>query len=134
MNKLLLLLCNTTGMNGLAPSLASCGFEVKVAPSEAEWMSLVEEFCPDAVVVNGNHALSEGSAACQRIRDKFDLPLILVGSEPEERLYLDVCERGASWDYYMRWPVDCRELVARLKVLLWRYGKKARKAGEKMPM
>jgi DNA-binding response OmpR family regulator len=123
MCKVLLVCCNPASANGIASELSKCGFETDVALSETEGAKLLGELSPDAVVVNSNSATSEGSTLCQRIRDGFNLPVILLGNDPEERVYISASEHRADWDYYMRLPVNYEELAARLKVLLWRYGK-----------
>jgi DNA-binding response OmpR family regulator len=94
-----------------------------VALCESVGLKMADERSPDAVVIRNSPPQLDGSKLCQQIRRLFDLPLILLGDKPEEEVYPPTFEVGADWDYYMHWPTNYEELAARIKVLLWRYGK-----------
>ena len=128
MHKILVIDSDSSSAKRIASALTKSGFEVIIASSESEGLKLVDEVSPDAVVVSDNASRLDGFKLCRRIRHLFDLPLILLGDKPEEELYPPTVEGGADWDYYMRLPVKHEELAARIKVLLWRYGKAGRPA------
>ena len=105
----------------IASALTKSGFEVMTVSSESEGLKMVNEISLDAVVIEESSQL-DGSKLCQQIR-LFDLPLILIGDKPEEEAYTPDMKIPSDWNYYMVSPINYEELAARIKVLLWRYGK-----------
>lgn len=123
MHKILLIDSDSASAKKIALALTKSGFEVITASSESEGLKLAEDVSPNSVVVSDNISQLDGSKLCRKIRHLFDLPIILLGDKPEEEIYPLTLKGGTDWDYYMRFPISYEELVARLKVLLWRYGK-----------
>lgn len=128
MHKILLIDSDSASAKRIASTLIKSGFEVIIASSESEGLKLVDEVSPDAVVVSDNTSQLNGSNLCRRIRHLFDLPIILLGDKPEGEVYPSTLEGRADWDYYMHLPISYEELAARIKVLLWRYGKAGKPA------
>ena len=63
---------------------------------------------------------------CKDLRDEYDIPVILLGKDPNGEMWKKAIDAGA--DYYMRQPFSHRVLAARLSALLRRYkGKKLKK-------
>lgn len=122
MPKVLVVDSNSYHRQGIASGLGS-GFEVLAASAEKEALNMAEEFSPDAIVVEDSPYQLDGFKLCQQIRHMFDLPLILLGDKREEEVYTPEMKIPSDWDYYIRLPVDYGVLAARIKVLLWRYGK-----------
>ena len=123
MRQILLIDSDSVSARKIASALAKSGFEMIIASSESEGLSLIDEVSPDGVVVSDNTSQLDGSKLCRRIRHLFDFPIILLGDKPEEEIYPLAFKGRAEWDYYMRLPISYEELTARIKVLLWRYGK-----------
>jgi len=123
MHRILLIDKDPVSAKKIASALAKSGFEMIIASSESEGLSLIDEVSPDGVVVSDNVSQPDGSKLCRKIRHLFDLPVILLGNKPEEEIYPLTFKDGADWDYYMCLPISYEELMARIKVLLWRYGK-----------
>ncbi len=132
MHKILLIDRDPTSAKEIALALTKCGFEVIIASSESEGLKLVDDVSPSAVVVSDNTSYLDGSKVCRRIRQLFDLPIILLGDKPEDEVYLLTLESVADWDYYMDLPISYEQLAARIKVLLWRYAKAGKLAGSKI--
>ena len=107
----------------LASALAEAGFETIEALSESAGLKMADERSPDAIVVRDGLPQLGGFKLCRAIHRIFDLPLILLGDKPETEVYSPNLDIPTDWDYYMRLPINYGELAARLKVLLWRYGK-----------
>lgn len=123
MHKILLIDSDLASAKKIALALTKSGFEVITASSESEGLRLANNASTDAVVVSDHTSQLDGSKFCQRIRHPFDLPIILLGDKPEEEVYPLTFKAGVDWDYYMHSPIGYEDLAARLKVLLWRYGK-----------
>ena len=127
MHKVLIINGNLSSTEKIVSALTKSGFEVTNVATEWEGLKLVDEFSPDAIVVKDDSTQLDGLDLCQQIRHLFVIPLILLGNRPEPEVYSQTLETEADWDYYMCLPINYEELAARIKVLLWRYGK-----GEKL--
>ena len=123
MHNVLLIDSGSASAKKTASALTKSGFAVIIASSESEGLKLIDDVSPDAVIVSDNTSQLDGSKLCRRIRGLFDLPIILLGDKPEEEVYLSTLKTRADWDYYMHLPAKYEELAARIKVLLWHYGK-----------
>ncbi len=123
MHSVLIIDSEKSSANRLVSALDRAGFEVRVASSEVEGISQAGDGFPDVILVKDRPPKIDGLVACRELRHRYNLPLILMG----DREIKDVCpERLAEpvdWDYYMNTPISTIELVARIKALLWRYGK-----------
>lgn len=123
MHKVLVIDGGVPSSKRIASALTESGFEVIVASSEAEGLKMADEASPDAIVVRDNPSHLDGFKLCQPLRRLFNLPLILLGDKSEAEVYPPTFKAPADWDYYMPLPINCEELAARIKVLLWRYGR-----------
>lgn len=123
MHKVLIIDGDFSSAKKIASALAKSGFEVMAASSQSEGLKITDDDCPDAIVVKDSPPQLDGFKLCQPIRRIFDIPLILLGDKPEREVYLPTLESEADWNYYMHLPVNYDELAAKIKVLLWRYGK-----------
>ena len=113
----------------IVSALTQSGFEVMAASSESAGLKIMDKAFPDAVVVRDGSPQLNSSKLCRQIRHLFDLPLILLGDKSEEEVYPPTLETDADWDYYMHLPISYEVLAARIKVLLWRYGKGEKPGG-----
>jgi DNA-binding response OmpR family regulator len=133
MHKVLVIDSNPASAKGIVSSLTKSGFEVMVASSESAGLKIKDKTSPDAVVVRDDSTQLEGFKLCKTIRNLFDLPLILLCDKSEEEVYSPDLNVPTDWDYYMHLPISYGELAARIKVLLWRYGK-GEKPGSSEPV
>ena len=123
MHKVLVVDSDIFSAKRIASALNKSGFEVLLASSEPEDLTIGERVFPDAIVVRDIPSQVDGFTLCRVIRRLFSLPLILLGNKLEEEVYSSTPQGWLEWDYYMHWPISHAELAARIKVLLWRYGK-----------
>ena len=73
---------------------------------------------PDLIVMRENSHRLNGDELCIRIRELSDVPIIVLGQEPEEVAGVEFLEMGA--DVYLTSPLSLRELLARVRSLLRR--------------
>jgi len=123
MRRVLVVDSNLSSANRIASALNKSGFEVLLASSVPEGLTMGERVFPDAIVVRDGPSQVNGFTLCRVIRRLFSLPLILLGNKQEEEVYSSTLPGWPDWDYYMHLPISYAELGARIKVLLWRYGK-----------
>ena len=107
----------------VASALIQSGFRVMLAPDKSTAVRLLRE-CPlDIIVVRDNPPRLDGFMLCRQVHHRFALPLILLSDKPETQAYRSSRETPTDWGYYIRLPIDYNELAARIKILLWHYGK-----------
>ena len=123
MHKVLVIDGDLSSATKIASALTKSGFGMMVALCESVGLNMADARSPDAVVVRDSPPQLDGFKLCQQIRRMFDLPLILLSDKSEPEVYSPSLEIPTDWDYYMQLPISYEELVARIKVLLWRYGK-----------
>jgi DNA-binding response OmpR family regulator len=97
------------------------GYEVHSALSGIEGLAKVEELKPDLIIVDVMMPLIDGLEVCRRLRAKpatRHLPIIILSALEQVDDKLKGFQAGA--DDYVPKPVDARELLARVRVLLQR--------------
>ena len=94
-----------------------------------EALRLVESEKPALVVLDLMLPDLDGVEVCKRIRQKGDLPVLMLTARDEDVDKIIGLEVGA--DDYMTKPFNPRELVARVKAILRRSGAGARQARER---
>ena len=94
------------------------GYDVVVARDGAEGLALSEEHCPDLVILDLMLPKLNGMELCQRLREKTDVPIIMLTAMVDEEDRLSGLEMGA--DDYVTKPFSPRELAARVKAVLRR--------------
>lgn len=102
----------------VASYLASEGFQVKTAATGPEALQLLERHNFDLVVLDWMLPGLSGLEVCKQVRQKSDVPIIMLTARSEEVDKLLGLELGA--DDYITKPFSLRELVARIKVVLRR--------------
>jgi CheY-like chemotaxis protein len=109
-------------------ALTEAGFSVAGAASYLEGITRIDNNGFVSVIIDEELPDSDLYRACQHVRQYFDIPIILVGSEADEKIWARVEDLG--FDFYLKKPVSPRELVARVKAVLRRVpeGKLIRKA------
>ncbi len=114
---------------GLKISLEAEGYRVLTASTQADAMELLrkkEEFhvcLLDVMLPDGN-----GYEICKEIRKTSDVPVLFLTACDDEVHTVLALEQGA--DDYIAKPFRIRELLARMKAVLRRYGKGGEASGE----
>ena len=105
----------------LAYNLSQCEFEVIRANDGQQALEMIEDHCPDLVILDWMMPNMSGIDVCRTLRGRSEtklLPVILLsarGEEGDRTLGLDI---GA--DDYISKPFSPRELISRVKALLRR--------------
>jgi len=103
----------------LAEYLGSHRFEVLTADSGTSMRALLAKSVPDLVLLDVNLPGEDGLTLARYIRERFDLPIIMITAAGEVVDRVVGLEVGA--DDYLSKPFDPRELRARIKSVLRRY-------------
>jgi DNA-binding response OmpR family regulator len=104
----------------VAAYLKNAGYAVRTTPSGQEALRLVDSEKPALVVLDLMLPDIDGVEVCKRIRQKGDLPVLMLTARDEDVDKIIGLEVGA--DDYMTKPFNPRELVARVKAILRRSG------------
>ena len=107
-------------------SLEHSGFHVLPASSASDVWSAIDTMPLGAIVLDAAVRGPDGMDLCRDLRERSDVPIILVGANSSEVDRIVGLELGA--DDYMGKPYSARELAARLRAVL-RRGRRERPAG-----
>ena len=83
-------------------------------------ISLLRKQAPDLILFDINMPLREGLKLCRTLRLYFDGPLVVISGLATERDKILAFDAGAD-DYVVK-PLGMQELLARIRVLLGRFG------------
>ncbi len=91
------------------------GFEVIATLAQEEILASVEQVS----LVILDEAVPDSQKLCARIRERSQVPIILLGADPSEEAW----NRAVNWgaDAYLRRVMSRREFVARIRAILRRY-------------
>ncbi|WP_028537300.1 response regulator [Paludibacterium yongneupense] len=104
----------------MADYARQAGFEVQCfADGRAAWLALADDV-PDLLVLDLMLPGMDGLSLCRALRERSEVPIIMVTARGEETDRLTGLEIGA--DDYLCKPFSPRELIARIKVILRRSG------------
>ena len=106
----------------IASALAEAVFAVADVADYFEALLKLGEFKPDLVVLDEELPLVDGWEACYQLHQILGVPVILLGEDYSDEVWIRALEAGA--DFYLRMPVSCQELAARIKAILRRYRKR----------
>jgi two-component system alkaline phosphatase synthesis response regulator PhoP len=98
--------------------LKNAGYAVKAVASGSEALAEVESEEPALVVLDLMLPDMDGIEVCRRIRQRRDIPILMLTARDEDVDKIIGLEVGA--DDYMTKPFNPRELVARVKSILRR--------------
>jgi DNA-binding response OmpR family regulator len=117
---------------GIQYALEQEGYQVSVAGSGEEALSVASELAPDLVVLDVRMPGIDGFETLRRLRaDGSKAPVLMLTARDEEMDKVIGLEMGA--DDYMTKPFGLRELLSRIKALLRRaYGDLADATGGRL--
>jgi DNA-binding response OmpR family regulator len=98
--------------------LKNAGYEVRTAANGTDALALVDSEKPSLIVLDLMLPDIDGIEICRRIRQKSDVPILMLTARDEDVDKIIGLEVGA--DDYMTKPFNPRELVARVKSILRR--------------
>ena len=104
------------------------GFEVSLAPDGGKGVTEFERFGPDLVLLDLMLPVMDGWEVCREIRSTSKTPIIMLTAKGETVDKVTGLEMGAD-DYVVK-PFEIKELLARIRAVLRRYGPEEA-AGEK---
>lgn len=99
-------------------NLVKEGFQVDVAFDGEEALKKVYQFHPDLVLLDLMLPKVDGFQVCRKIRESFNMPILMLTAKEEEVDKVLGLELGA--DDYITKPFGMRELIARVKANLRR--------------
>jgi len=102
----------------IAFALSEAGLAVAYVPDLPEILKL-DEFYPNIAIVDEILSSVDGIEACRRLHDALDIPIIVLGEQPDVEIWDKAVDAGA--DCYLPKPFSNRILVARVKAILRRY-------------
>jgi len=96
----------------LRTALISRGFEVTDSRSGEEALESLRCETPDVILLDLKMPGISGLETCRLIRERSEIPVVIVSAMKEEREKVEVLESGA--DDYLTKPVSIEELIARI--------------------
>lgn len=121
MIKILIIEDNRELAASLLDLLAGAGHEGEIAATKAQGLAALEEAHWDLVLLDISLPDGSGYALCTAIKAERDLPVIMLTAMDDEASIVTGFDLGA--DDYVTKPFKPRELTARIKNVLARYGK-----------
>lgn len=107
-------------VDALTVGLKREGFRVQVAKDGAEALDVFDAVKPDLVLLDVMLPKVSGIDVCRELRRRSSVPIIMVSAKGDEIDMVVGLEVGA--DDYVTKPYRLRELVARMRAVLRRYG------------
>src|SRR3982750_2984424 len=98
--------------------LKNAGYTVRTATTGGEALAQVNAQLPDMIILDLMLPDIDGLEVCKRIRQRSDVPILMLTARDEDVDKIIGLEVGA--DDYMTKPFNPRELVARVKSVLRR--------------
>src|SRR5205823_14850551 len=98
--------------------LKNAGYEVRTASNGADALASAQSEQPSLIVLDLMLPDIDGIEICRRLRQKSDVPILMLTARDEDVDKIIGLEVGA--DDYLTKPFNPRELVARIKSILRR--------------
>lgn len=117
-HKILIIEDDPATAEAVVEKLSSGGLEAFVAPTGTEGLTLFEERQPDLIVLDLMLPDADGIEICRTIRQKSQVPIIMLTAKAEEVDRIVGLEIGA--DDYITKPFSPKELLARVRAVLRR--------------
>lgn len=102
----------------LGDYLDQAGFQLTLAESGAEGLHLAGKTEPDLIILDVMMPGMDGWTVCERLRTRFDVPIIMLTAKGEEIDKLRGFHLGV--DDYVTKPFSFAELAARIRAILSR--------------
>ncbi len=103
------------------------GYQVQIAVDGKQAMTIFERQTPDLVILDLMLPEVDGLSLTRWLRDRSDVPIIMVTARREEIDRIAGLEMGAD-DYVVK-PFSPQELVSRVRAVLRRLGREQAEAG-----
>ncbi|MBI1779499.1 MAG: response regulator transcription factor [Proteobacteria bacterium] len=100
----------------LRTGLASQGYDIVLAETGTEAVSLVQQEKPDLVILDLGLPDQDGLEVLQQVRRTSLVPVIVLSVREDERVKVNALDLGA--DDYVTKPFGMEELVARIRTAL----------------
>jgi two-component system KDP operon response regulator KdpE len=104
----------------LARALRARGFVVETRPEGESALHTFAWLRPDLLVLDLNLPGIDGLTVCRRIRERSDVPILILSVREEESDKVEALNLGA--DDYLTKPFGIEEFLARVRALLRRSG------------
>ena len=117
-----------TILNLLSHNLKREGYEVLEARDGEEALKLAFEKKPDLILLDIMLPKMDGLTVCKKIKNSFNIPIIMVSAKGEEIDKILGLELGA--DDYITKPFGIREVIARVKANLRKLESQAKTENE----
>ena len=114
----------------ISASLRRSGYAVHTAERGLEGLRKLEAVSPDLVILDVMMPEMTGWEVCQRIREKSDVPIIMLTAIRQEDAVVQGLDLGA--DEYLIKPVRIKELRARVEAVLRRTTRERQAAQEEV--
>ncbi len=99
----------------LKTALISRGFEITNARSGEEALENLRHETPDVILLDLTMPGIGGLAACRLIRERSEVPIMIVSGKKGELEKVEALESGA--DDYVTKPIGVGELIARIRAV-----------------
>ncbi len=94
------------------------GYLVREAVDGSQAMQAVEDTLPDLILLDLVMPGMDGIEVCEWVRERSDLPIIVLSARDEEELKVRALDAGA--DDYVSKPFGYKELLARVRAVMRR--------------
>jgi len=102
----------------LRTTLSSQGYDLRVANDGETALEIIKDWTPDLVITDLSMPNMDGLELCRRVRDRSQVPIIVLSVKEEERTKVRALDLGA--DDYVTKPFNMKELLARVRANLRR--------------
>jgi len=102
----------------LRTSLASQGYDIRVANDGETALEIMKDWTPDLVITDLSMPNMDGLELCRKLRPSTRIPIIVLSVRGEERAKVQALDAGA--DDYVTKPFGIEELFARVRASLRR--------------
>lgn len=96
-------------------ALVTHGFETNMAESGEDALEQLEKLPVDVILLHLNTPGNVGVATCRMMRNRTEIPLIVVSAPPPEREKVETLDAGA--DDFLTKPFAMSELAARIRAV-----------------
>ena len=102
----------------LRTSLSSQGYDIRIANDGETALEILKDWAADLVITDLSMPNMDGLELCRRLREKSQVPIVVLSVKGEERTKVRALDAGA--DDYVTKPFGMNELLARVRANLRR--------------